>query len=95
MFDYGGVKIAKVIWSLLILFSHVNLKSWSSKKYEDKGPSMYNINQFMTSQNLFYNFLKWISNVIFLQNLVYLRLISKSPQYYKKSRLQWIPLIDI
>jgi len=30
-----------------------------------------------------------------LQNLVYLRLISKSPQHYRKSRLQWAPLYKI
>jgi len=42
-----------------------NLKSWSPKKYEDKGPNMHNRNQFIASQNLLYDFLKRISNVIF------------------------------
>jgi len=46
-------------------FHMSSLKSWSPKKYEDKGPNMYNPNQFMTSQNLLNNFFKWISNVIF------------------------------
>jgi len=41
------------------------LKNWSPRKYEDEGPNMHNPNQFMPSQNLFYNFLKWISDVIF------------------------------
>jgi len=36
MFDHEGVKIAKVIWSLSILFSHVKSKNWSPKKYEVK-----------------------------------------------------------
>jgi len=54
---------------------------------------MHNPNQLMASQNLFYNFFKRIYNVIFLQDLVYLRLIFKSLQYYGKSRLQWTPLL--
>jgi len=32
---------------------------------------------------------------IFLQDLVYLRLISKIPQFYRKSRLKWTPLQKI
>jgi len=36
-------------------------------------------------------FLMWF----FLQHLVYLRLISKSPQHYEKSRLQWTLLHKI
>jgi len=31
----------------------------------------------------------------FLQDLVYLSLIFKSPQHYRKSRLQWTPLHNI
>jgi len=46
-------------------FHKSNLKSWWPKKYEVKGPNMYNPNQFMASQNLLYRFLKWILNVIF------------------------------
>jgi len=42
-----------------------NLKSWSPKKYEVRGPNMYNHNQFIAFQILLYNFFKWISNVIF------------------------------
>jgi len=42
-----------------------NLKSWSPKKYEVKGPNIHNLNQFMTSQNLLFNLFKQISNVIF------------------------------
>jgi len=41
------------------------LKSWSQKIYEVVGPSMHNPNQFKVFQNLLYNFLKLISNVIF------------------------------
>jgi len=41
------------------------LKSWSQKEYEVIGPSMYNSNPFTIFQNLFYNFFKLISNVIF------------------------------
>jgi len=50
MFDHDGVKIAKVIWSLSILFSHVKSKNLV------KWPNMHNPNQFMASQNLLYNF---------------------------------------
>jgi len=32
MFDYEGVKIAKVIWSLSIHFSHVKSKKLVTKK---------------------------------------------------------------
>jgi hypothetical protein len=32
---------------------------------------------------------------IFLQDLMYLRLIFKSSQHYEKSRLQWVPLHKI
>jgi len=47
-------------------FFHMsNLKSWSPKNYEVKGPNMHNANQFITSQYLFYNIYKWMSNVIF------------------------------
>jgi len=42
-----------------------NLKIWSPKKYEVKGPNMHNPNQFMSSQNLLYNFFKQISNMTF------------------------------
>jgi len=42
-----------------------NLKIWSPKKYEDKGPNMHHPNQFMASQNLLNNFFKLISNVNF------------------------------
>jgi len=72
-----------------------NLKSWSPKKYEVKGPNMHNPNQFMASQNLLYNFLNEFLMGFFLQHLLYLRLISKSPQHYKKSKLQWTPLHKI
>jgi len=40
MFDHGGVKIAKKISSLSILFLHVKSKNLVTKKYEDKGPNM-------------------------------------------------------
>jgi len=46
-------------------FHMSNLKSQSPKKYDIKGPNAHNPNQFMASQNLPYNFFKWISNVIF------------------------------
>jgi len=42
-----------------------NLKSWSLKKYEDEGPNIDNPNQFIASQNLLYNFFKWIFYLIF------------------------------
>jgi len=42
-----------------------NLKSWSPKTYEDKGPNMHNPNQFMASKNLTYVFFKLIFDVIF------------------------------
>jgi len=60
-------RLQKVIWCLSILFLHVKSKSWSPKKYEVKGLNKYNSNQFMASQNLLYNFFKWISNEIFFQ----------------------------
>jgi len=44
---------------------------------------MYKPNQFIASQNLLYNFFKWISNVFFLQVLVYFRLIFKSLQHWE------------
>jgi len=56
MFDHKGVKIAKVIWSLLILFLHVKSKKLVTKKYEVKGSNMHNPYWFMASQNLLYNF---------------------------------------
>jgi len=52
-------------------------------------------NQFMVSQNLLYNFLNEFLIWFFLQDLMYLRLISNNPQYYRKSRLQWTPLHKI
>jgi len=71
------------------------LKSWSPKKYEVKGPNMHNPNQFMAFQNLLHNFLIEFLMHFFLQDLVYLQLISKSPQHYGKSILQWTPLYKI
>jgi len=40
-------------------------KTRSSKKYEVRGHSIHNPNQFTAFQNLFYNFLKLILNVNF------------------------------
>jgi len=65
MFNHEGVQIAKVMWSLWILFSQVKSKKLVTKKYKIKEPNMHNPNQFMASQNLLYNFFKWILNVIF------------------------------
>jgi len=65
MFDHECVKTAKVMWSLSTSFRKSNLKSWWPKKYEVKGPKIYNSNQFMASQNLLYYFFKWILNAIF------------------------------
>jgi len=65
------------LWKLFEVFQSSfymsNLKSWSPKKYEDKRPNMYNPNEFIASQNPFYNFIKWIFNLIFLssQNVLY------------------------
>jgi len=62
------------------------------------GPNKRNPNQFMVSQNVFYNFYNLIYNVILSprwQDLVYWRLISKGLEYYGKSRLQWVPLLKI
>jgi len=90
------LKLWKWCEVFLSSFHKSNLKSWWTKKYELKGPNMHNPNQFMASQNLLYNFFRWNSNVInFLQDLVYLRLISKSLQHYRKWRLQWVPLHKI
>jgi len=74
-----------------------NLKSWLPKKYEDKGPNMHNSNQFMAFQILLYNFLnEFLMWFFFLEDLVYsMRLISKSLQHYRKSKLQWTPLYKI
>jgi len=76
-------------------FCMSNLNNWLPKKYKVEGPKKYNPNQFMASQNLFYNFLNEFLVCFFLQDQVYLRLISKSPQHYKKSILQWVPLHKI
>ena len=62
MFDPEGVKTMKIFQ---FSFHMSILKSWSLKKYEVIGPSMHNLNQFTVFQNLFYNFFKWIFNVIF------------------------------
>jgi len=83
------------VWSFQSSFHKSNLKSWWPKKYKFKGPNIYNPNQFMAFQNLLCIFFKWISNVIFSPRSSYLRLISKSPKYYEKSRLQWVPLYKI
>jgi len=53
---------------------------------------MHNPNQFIASQNLPYKLFKLIYKVIFSPNL---RLISKTPQHYGKSKLQWTPLPNI
>jgi len=37
-------------------FNMANLKSWSPKENEDKGPNMHKPNQIMASPNLLYNF---------------------------------------
>jgi len=92
MFDHDGVKTMKIFE---LSFCMSNLKSWLPKKYEVEGPNKYNLHQYMDFQNLLYNFFKWISSVIFFQDLVYLRLISKSPQHYRKSGLQWVSLHKI
>jgi len=60
-FDHEGVKTTKNFNSF---FCMSILKNWSLKKYEVIGLSMHKPNQFMVFQNLFYNFFKWISNVI-------------------------------
>jgi len=92
MFDHEGVKIAKVIF---FSFHRLNLKSWSPKEYEGKGSYMHNpINLWVLKiySRIFLNeFLMWF----YLQDLLYLRPISKSLQYYGKSRLQWTPLYKI
>jgi len=62
MFDHEGIKTMK---TSQFSFCMSILKSWSLKEYEAIGPSMHNPNQFMVFQNLFYDFYKWISNVIF------------------------------
>jgi len=46
-------------------FHMSNLKNRSPKKYEIKETNISNPNQFMDSQNLLYNLIKWISNLIF------------------------------
>jgi len=52
MFDHEGVKTMKIFKSSFYMST---LKSWSLKKYEVIGPSIYNPNQLMFFQILFYN----------------------------------------
>jgi len=74
-------------------FHMSNLKSWSPKKYENKGPNMHNSNQFMASQNLFYNSFKWISTMIFSPRSSVFEVHFQEPSIVcRKSRLQWTPL---
>jgi len=95
VFNHEGVKIAKLSWSLSILFSHVKSKSWSPKnmKLKDLTPiTPINLWFLKIYTTIFLNeLLMWL----FLQDLVYLRLISKSSQHCGKSRLQWTPLHKI
>jgi len=55
-YDHEGVKNTKRFQVCQSSFHMSNLKIWSPKEYEDKGPNMHNSNQFMASQNLLYNF---------------------------------------
>jgi len=85
-----------VIWSLSILFLHVKSKRLATKKNMRLKGLIYiiPINLWLLTiySTIFLNeFLMWF----FLQNLVYVRLISKSPKEYGKSRLQWTPLHKI
>jgi len=95
MFDHEGVKTAKWFEVFQFFFHMSNLKRLSPKKNKVKGHNVHNPNQFMASQNLLYIFLNEFQMWFFLQDLVYLRLISKSLLYYGKSRLQWTPLHKI
>jgi len=66
---YLIMKVLK-LWKRFEIFQssfHVsNLKNWSPKKIRLLGIILvYNPNQFMAFQNLFYNFIVWIFNVIF------------------------------
>jgi len=56
MFDHEGVKTIKRFQVFQSSFHMSNLKNWSPKKWEDKGPNMHNPKQFMAFQNLLYNF---------------------------------------
>jgi len=90
MFDHKGVKFVKVVWNFQWLFYMIFY--WSSIKYEVKRHNMDSFNQFMASRNLLYNFFNEFLMWVFVQDLVYLSLISKNPQHYKNSRFQWISL---
>jgi len=68
-----------------------NLKNWCPKKYEVKGHNMHNSNKFIASQNLLYNFLNEFLMCFFVQDLVYLRLISNP----RNQDMQWTPLHKI
>jgi len=66
-------------WSLLNLFVYVKFKIEIIKKHEVKGGhNMYDYNQFIASQNLFYNFKNEFAMWLLLYDSVYLRLISKN-----------------
>jgi len=66
IFNQEGVKIIKVtVWSLSIQFWHLESKIGVIKNMRLKEDNTFNYNWFTYSQNLLYNFFKWISNVIF------------------------------
>jgi len=92
MLDHQGFKTMKIFE---LSFCMSNLKNWLPKNVRLKGITnttpidLWLIKIYST---FFLNdFLVWF----FLQDLVYLRLISKKPQHYRKSRLQKVPLHKI
>jgi len=87
MYYHEGVKIVKVIWSLSIFFHMSNFKSWSPKQYEDKKTNMHHPNQFIASQNLFYSFFKWISNVIFSPSSSVFEVLFQGPSTLQKVKI--------
>jgi len=87
MFDHEGVKLQKWVEVFQSSFHMSNLKIWSPKNFRLKGLTCItpiNLRLLKIYSTIFLNeFLM----CFFLQDLVYLRLILKSPQHYGKSRL--------
>jgi len=92
MFDHDGVKTLKIFE---LSFCMSNMKSWSPVKYKVEGPNKHNLNQFMASQNLLYNFFKWILSVIFSPRSSVFEAHFQEPSTLHKAKIAMVPLHKI
>jgi len=76
-------------------FHKSKLKSWWPKNMRLKNLTGITPINLWLLKIYFTGFLNEFLLWYFLQNLVYIRLTSKNPQHYRKSRLQWIPFYKI